>query len=839
MKNIFKLLAVTALAGIAAASCTKDLNGTAEGNEATVSFSVTSPLIGTKAIADGNTVDKVACYIYDEADNHIAALDKTVGMNGGKATFSATFVTGKTYKFLFWAYKEGVTGYTLDAGNKTLTVDYSGVLANDESRDAFYNYVASYKVTGDKTEEIKLKRPFAQINFGVTAAEWEAFEKAGGAVTKTGIKVSGAANVLNFADGTVTGSADVVFAANTIPAEYEKLSVSGTDYRYLATTYVLAGKSQSSIHNITLTKEGLDGDIIVPNAPLQGNWRTNITGSLLTSTTNFNIVVEPGFEGGDPTKTVTTVAELQKVLNEAAKAGAGNSTIWINNDMSLGEGKSWTSVKVDGYNGAGVITIYGNGHTIKGLNAPLFAGGFAGKSGIVVKDLTLYSSKINDSQNNQGLGAFIGSVDSMEKIELSNCHLLNSEIVSTGDARVGGLIGWTSGYNGNGPVDTHVTIKNCSVENCKINAKGSVGAIIGHAGANPATYHTIESSTVTKCELTSTDEGDWRVGVVVGTANVGEVTINNTTESDNTLKQNSVTAPAGQSNLYGRFVPNTTGKLTIDGIDASQLKIVSSQEGLENVLSSSQKGAKVTLKIADGNYTLYDKTVAADKDLSITFIGNGIDKTSYKVGTDQQGSGYGTDYSLKGASATFKNMKIVSTNGDYKGFAHAKELHFEECTLVGQFAYTGTTTTFKNCTFVQESADHYNLQTYTADKYIFDNCVFKAASKFLYTYREQTTASYKVTFNNCKFEVIGKDETKKSAVSLKTDAYPSKGGAKYYIYFNNTTADDKVHTGDLTGSKLYSSDSGYNAEENKNTYEKQAVVYVDNKLVWENGTKVQ
>ena len=273
MKNIFKLLAVTALAGLAAASCTKDLNGTAEGNEATVSFSVTSPLIGTKAIADGNTVDKVDVYVYDDQGTNIDALNqKAVSMTNGKATFSATLVTGKTYQFLFWAYKEGVTGYRVDAAKKTLTVDYSSnVSANDETRDAFYNYV-SYKVTGDKTEEIKLKRPFAQINFGVTETEWNAFKTAGGTIAKTGIKVSGVANVLNFADASVTGSADVVFAANDIPAESEKLSVNGTDYRYLATTYVLAGKDKSSIHNITLTKDGLqDADIVVPNAPLQAN----------------------------------------------------------------------------------------------------------------------------------------------------------------------------------------------------------------------------------------------------------------------------------------------------------------------------------------------------------------------------------------------------------------------------------------------------------------------------------------------------------------------------------------------------------------------------------------
>lgn len=97
---------------------------------------------------------------------------------------------------------------------------------------------------------------------------------------------------------------------------------------------------------------------------------------------------------------------------------------------------------------------------------------------------------INDSTSNQGIGAFINNVDSMPKIELDNCHLTNSAITSTGGARVGGLIGWTSGYNNpnDGPVDTYITVKNCSVENTEITAKGSVGGIIGHAGWQPRNF---------------------------------------------------------------------------------------------------------------------------------------------------------------------------------------------------------------------------------------------------------------------------------------------------------------------------------------------------------------
>lgn len=264
---------------------------------------------------------------------------------------------------------------------------------------------------------------------------------------------------------------------------------------------------------------------------------------------------------------VMTTAELRATLTAFTSAGSGDNVIEIGKDIVLKEGETWTPAKVDGYHGAGVVTVFGNGHKISGLNAPLFAGGFAGNSGIVVKDLTLDRVKINDATSNLGIGAFVCDVDSMPTIELDNCHLTNSEMISTGGARVGGLIGWTSGYNkpNDGPVDTYIKITKCSVEGCTISAKGSVGGIIGHAGCNPATYHTISDCSVKNCVLTSTDDGGWRVGVVVGTANVGKLTINNITESGNTITQTGKTAPE-HSNLYGRFVPGTTGELVIDGV---------------------------------------------------------------------------------------------------------------------------------------------------------------------------------------------------------------------------------------------------------------------------------
>ena len=250
----------------------------------------------------------------------------------------------------------------------------------------------------------------------------------------------------------------------------------------------------------------------------------------------------------------------------AAANKTGDTVIELLDDINM-TGKNWTPVGVDGNHGQGVITLNGNGKTITGLSAPLFAGGFAGKSGIVIKDLTIAGADINDTTNNQGIGAFINCVDSMTRIELDNCHLKNSKIVSTGGARVGGLIGWTSGYNNqnDGPVDTKVTLTNCSVENVTIEAKGSVGGLIGHAGANPATYHTITGCTVKDSTLKCTETGkSWRVGDLVGTANVGQVTVDAATSaSQNFLTQENASTQKPEDSIFGRKEVGTDGLMII------------------------------------------------------------------------------------------------------------------------------------------------------------------------------------------------------------------------------------------------------------------------------------
>ena len=316
----------------------------------------------------------------------------------------------------------------------------------------------------------------------------------------------------------------------------------------------------------------------------------------------------------------------------AAANKTGDTVIELLDDINM-TGKNWTPVEVDGYHGQGVITLNGNGKTITGLSAPLFAGGFAGKSGIVIKDLTIADADIDGTTNNLGIGAFINCVDSMTRIELDNCHLKNSKIVSTGGARVGGLIGWTSGYNkpNDGPVDTKVTLTNCSVENVTIEAKGSVGGLIGHAGANPATYHTITGCTVKDSTLKCTETGkSWRVGDLVGTANVGQVTVDAATSaSQNTLTQENADPQEPEDSIFGRKEVGKAGLVIIDN------KVVAAGTAYGDIVNKNAN--EVLVEVSKGHWvkpnedtvamigskeytTLPDAITAADENATVTLL---------------------------------------------------------------------------------------------------------------------------------------------------------------------------------------------------------------------------
>ena len=335
MKNFFKSLAICALAALTFASCQKEnADGNMDDQSSVVSINLTSPLMGTKAFADGKTVDVVHVHVYKVgADNTLTYIapgtggtetpSKDVTMeDNGTATYSTRLVTGQTYTFVFWAEKKNNGHYTYNPTTQTIAVNYANAAGNDETRDAFYAVLKNVQITGAYSHSVTLKRPFAQVNFGVTQADMDAAKDAGFIVSKAAVKCTNVAKTLNLLTGAVSDGVTATFALTNLPSQ--TLSAANKTYKYVAMNYVLVG---STLSDITLTLEANDPVSATPeytyhNIPLQGNFRTNIVGDLFTSPASINITVDSGFEG-DINKNVSSV----DAANEAFENGATNVCI--------------------------------------------------------------------------------------------------------------------------------------------------------------------------------------------------------------------------------------------------------------------------------------------------------------------------------------------------------------------------------------------------------------------------------------------------------------------------------------------------------------------------------
>ena len=322
--KLFKTLAATAMSVLAIA-CAKEPVAD-NGQQAGVSFMVEVPGASvTKAYGEAEKATKLYYQVFDNAGASIEGLGvQTTDLVGKAAKVSFQLVKDQTYNFVFWAQTTETGYYTIDEteGLKKITADYTTHTdANDENRDAFFA-TESFKVTGPVTKTVTLKRPFAQINIG-TKDQLKAGNATAPAIDFTGAKssvtVTGVPTVFSPLAATpetmLTVPATVTFASAAIPTE--PLNVKGTDYNYLAMNYVFApaeGTVCDLSAEIVLTgREPIQ--LSSPTTPIKRNWRTNILGSLLTSGVDFNVVVDPSFEGEIPMVTVNTLAELKTAVS--------------------------------------------------------------------------------------------------------------------------------------------------------------------------------------------------------------------------------------------------------------------------------------------------------------------------------------------------------------------------------------------------------------------------------------------------------------------------------------------------------------------------------------------
>lgn len=379
-KVLFSTVAMSALM-LMATSCADDQTSDLKaGAESTVTITAQLPGdMGTRAFADGTKATELHYAVYEKGtktrlavckktDGTKGQLEGTATMTGLQTTISLQLTTGKEYDFVFWADAPGDNVYTFNSENQTVTVNYASAENNTDNLDAFFGQKKALKVSGNMSITQELRRPFAQINIGTD--DIDAAAAAGYTVSESTIGVA-TYKTLNLLSGEVSDPVTATFVKRPIPTEDSKFSVNSKDYKYLSMSYVLVPKDKETVDiafDYTLTNRKFT------NVPVQRNYRTNIYGSLLTTTADFNVEIAPEFN--DPDYNVITASTQTELATAAQTPNAviklkENTTYTL--PASVAEGVTFSGDKTTvisiphaiGYNGK---TIGFSGVTVKSPN---------------------------------------------------------------------------------------------------------------------------------------------------------------------------------------------------------------------------------------------------------------------------------------------------------------------------------------------------------------------------------------------------------------------------------------------------------------------------------------
>ena len=338
MKKIFSIFAASLM--LFAASCSTEKLDEPKG-DGNVTFTVQLPAgLQSRAIGDGTTATKlyVAAYEANQTTPLAVAPGTTpVDMSNLTTTVTLQLVTGKTYDLVFWAQADGAP-YTFTPNGRTVAMNY-GTAANAENRDAFFHIENGLNITGPMDKSITLKRPFAQLNF--VTADYNAAVASGIEATTTSVKVKNLKPTLSLVDGKATGTAaEVEFTTAARPTE--TMTINGNTYDYLAMNYLLIDDTRDVVEcEMTAYDEADASDtrvLAVSNVPVQRNYRTNIYGNLLTSTTTYNVTIDPVFDGDipNPYTQVSSASQLAQTIASAPTNGE-TTNIQLTSSVNISE----------------------------------------------------------------------------------------------------------------------------------------------------------------------------------------------------------------------------------------------------------------------------------------------------------------------------------------------------------------------------------------------------------------------------------------------------------------------------------------------------------------------
>lgn len=314
MKKLF--FCATALAALLFASCQQEKLESVGGN--TVTYTIEAPgTLQTKAIADGMNVNELIYEVWltdangtTDLSNAQKLYQATAEMHYdgsvNKATVTLDLVNDQHYTVLFWAQVAEADAYvTNELTAVTYTKGADEYAANDESLAAFYAVdFVNDGIAANPT--VYLKRPFAQVNL-CTLNSKDAAQVAGNyniALVNSKMTLDAVPTTFNVATKEVKDYVKMEFDYAGVPSGEDKMiEVNGQDYYYAGMNYVFAGANLVLTYDIQTSLNGSANLANINNTiyevPVKENYRTNIVGNLLTSKTDYEIIVDADFNDQD------------------------------------------------------------------------------------------------------------------------------------------------------------------------------------------------------------------------------------------------------------------------------------------------------------------------------------------------------------------------------------------------------------------------------------------------------------------------------------------------------------------------------------------------------------
>lgn len=823
-KKLF--LGMFAVTMLFATSCSnEELPAVQSGNEAKVVFSVTAEgAIATRTISDGTGANLLYYAIYDADQKLITTIatsnngllkKENAFPNGSKQdVVEVTLAKGQEYTAVFWAQNSNCNAYTVTAETDGLkvAVDYDGD-NNDETRDAFFK-AETFTVTGNAEIPVVLKRPFAQINVGVTQKDWTAAVNSGIEITESKVVIKNAATSINLLDGTVSGEEEVTYEFATIPAKFATAETLEVDvnrddqiqeeekYVYLSMSYIL---TDNDADRTTLEADGLQftfspstGEDIVFDeglhaVPVQRNWRTNILGKILTGDIQFNIEIDQRFDDNynilypdtdddadddSGVKYVTTVQELQNALNNATNG----TVIYFANDIT-GDVTATQKPNVK-------VSILGQGYTLNGMITVDGQSGTYTTAGLTIKDVNFAAQSINGD-------ACIRLGDGTNKTTIAATRYTCNVTVDNCTFDVPGAVGVKS-YTGG---DKNLTITGCTatanahslvqlagvdnvlIEDCTINSvrgmnfNNSNNVIVDncvidvkkyavrYGDSDGATTNTIaELYSIENSTLKSENEDGDATIVIRNSANYSTLTINNTT-IEGTIKMANTA---------------TDATIIIDGVAT-----VSSTQALAAVLN---KGI-TKINLTAGTYTV--PTAAQSKTLTISGnTGNPADVVVKVTPSGQSEAGGQLDYGFDGSTVTFTDLTIQTNSQLYAGFARLSAT-YNNCIIQNTYNLGTGNSAFYDCTI---NITNEYLRVAGASSAIFERCTFNTDGRALLVFQDGTNVAQTVTVKDCEFNATAAAYTWNGIHVAAVSIDGSQGGT-YVVNLEGTNTVDSDMNG--------------------------------------------